>query len=40
LGNVITIASKAGGNNRGTFTVRVTPTNCGSAQDITVNVAK
>jgi hypothetical protein len=40
LGNIITIASKGGGNNRGSFTVRVTPTNCGAAQDITVNVAK
>jgi hypothetical protein len=41
VGNNITIGSITGGSNRGGFTVRVTPTNCGSAaaQDITVNVA-
>ncbi|PYS83570.1 MAG: hypothetical protein DMF67_08645 [Acidobacteria bacterium] len=42
VGNIITITSQSGGNHRGSFTVRVTPTNCGSssAQDITVSVAK
>lgn len=39
-GHIITITSQSGGNHRGTFTVRVTPANCGATQDITVSVAK
>ncbi len=41
-GNNITITSQSGGNNRGNYTVTVTPQNCGSAsaQSIAVSVAK
>jgi hypothetical protein len=41
-GNNINIASQSGGNNRGNFTVSVTPSNCGSAgaQSVAVSVAK
>lgn len=39
-GKVITVKAMSGGNHRGTYTVRVTPTGCGSAKDITVTVAK
>ena len=39
--NRITISSRNGGGNRGAFTVRVTPSaGCGSARDVTVNVAQ
>jgi hypothetical protein len=40
VSNIITVTARSGGNNRGTFTVRVTPTSCGAYKDITVNVAK
>ncbi len=40
-GNTITITAITGTDNRGNFTVRVTPsTGCGAAQDISVSVAK
>ena len=42
VGNTITITSVApskANNHRGNFAVRVTPTNCGSPQDISVKVA-
>ena len=42
VGNTITIRSvppARSNNHRGNFTVRVTPTNCGSPQDISVKVA-
>jgi hypothetical protein len=38
-GNSITIATKNGSTNRGNFNVVVTPTGCGSAQTIYINVA-
>jgi hypothetical protein len=39
-GNNITVTAQNGGGHRGTYTVRVTPTTCGSFKDITVTVAK
>lgn len=39
-GNNITVTAQSGGGHRGTYTVRVTPTSCGTFKDITVTVAK
>lgn len=39
-GKTITVKAISGGNHRGNFTVRVTPSGCGTAKDITVSVAK
>jgi hypothetical protein len=39
-GNTVTVTAISGGNHRGTYTVRVTPTSCGSPVDFSVTVAK